>query len=98
MFEACSQEQPWSQGTPMLFSVYARPPMRSRASSTSTETPFAINSFAAVRPAPPAPITSTSGVAVAARSGVPNVLSSAPAPMPCRSSLRFIKGLLSATP
>ena len=28
----------------------ARPPMRSRASSTSTETPFDINSFAAVSP------------------------------------------------
>ena len=59
---------------------------------------LAINSFAAVSPAPPAPITRTSGVADAARSGAPNVPSSAPAPMPCRSSLRFIKGLLSATP
>ena len=40
--------------------------MRSRASSTSTETPFAISSFAAASPAPPAPMTSTSGAAVAA--------------------------------
>ena len=46
----------------MLLSVKARPPMRSRASSTTTETPLAISSFAAVRPAPPAPMTSTSGV------------------------------------
>ena len=53
------------------WTVWIRPPMRSRASSTSTWRPAAASRSAAARPAIPAPTTRTSAVARAARLLVP---------------------------
>ena len=55
----CSHVAPRSTGTPAASTVQARPPTRSRASSTVTSTPSARSARAAPSPAAPAPSTST---------------------------------------
>ena len=58
---------PRSKGKPkVVLSVTARPPMRSRASTTSTLLLAAIRPLAAARPATPAPTMTTSGSAARA--------------------------------
>src|SRR3954447_10197917 len=54
----------------------ARPPSRDRASSTSTRAPRRVRRTAALNPANPAPITTTSAV--------PGSITSAPQPLPQR--------------
>ena len=53
---------PTSSIAPSMTSVHSRPPTRSRASSTATDRPAFFSSFAAVRPAAPAPTITTSRV------------------------------------
>src|SRR5690606_27982693 len=58
---ACSHSQPRSMGKPCPLSrVQARPPTRSRASSTTKRQPAAASARPAPTPAAPAPITTTS--------------------------------------
>src|SRR5262245_8321475 len=57
----CIQWQPWSNGRrKVTVSVKARPPIRSRPSSTRTRLPDRSSLSAAARPATPAPTTMTS--------------------------------------
>src|SRR6187431_655294 len=51
---------PISSIAPSMTSVHSRPPTRSRASSTATDRPAFFSSFAAVVPAAPAPMITTS--------------------------------------
>jgi len=51
---------PTSNIWPSTMSVHNRPPTRSRASSTMTESPAARSRVAAVSPVTPAPMTTTS--------------------------------------
>ena len=64
---------PWSKGKPkVVLSVTARPPIRSRASTTSTFLWAAIRVRAAARPATPAPMMTTSRSAARAGRAVPS--------------------------
>ena len=64
---------PWSKGKPkVVLSVTARPPIRSRASTTSTLLCAAIRVRAAARPATPAPTITTSSSAARAGQPMPN--------------------------
>src|SRR4051794_37985646 len=57
----CSQPQPRSKTIPGAgMTVWPRPPTRSRASSTMTESPECFSACAAPRPAAPAPMMATS--------------------------------------
>ena len=62
-----SSTAPWTNSAPSsigpsgVWCVMMRPPIRPRASSSSTRNPAAVTSRATVRPATPAPMTMTSG-------------------------------------
>src|SRR5262249_45085142 len=68
---------PWSNGRPSEGSVNTRPPVRSRASSTTTPSRAPVSVCAAAKPASPAPTTATS--ISAARAGCTKGADSAPA-------------------
>src|SRR5690348_9892607 len=83
---------PWSNGRPSPGSVNTRPPVRSRASSTTTFLRAPISVWAAANPATPAPTTATSSSA--ARAGCTNGAARAPARTPLLVILSEAKDLM----
>ena len=65
-----THDAPRSTGTPASVTVWVRPPMRSRPSSTVTGTPARCSARAATRPDTPAPMTTTDSTAPSAGVGI----------------------------
>src|SRR6266480_1019472 len=65
----CIHDPPRSTGAPARLTVCSRPPIRSRASSTTHSTPPWVRAFATVNPAIPAPTTTTRSTGPAAPAG-----------------------------